>query len=228
MCLGVDNVLSGRFGLVHRALRISGQPLAVDIATPTEQAVITGHFGLGAGAQAAEPRAPLWSLMVATMWLDLIFLPLFLTGVETIDTPPGGGYGSSVIHADYTHSLVGALVLSAVLGALAVRLWGRRAGLVLAGVAFSHWVLDLIVHRADLPILPGNAGNLPLLGFGLWRFPAAAIALEVLLLVGGAYLYWRTARRHTSSVRGRITPGLVSVVLLASGAVVLLLDAFAG
>ena len=189
--------------------------------------MITGHFGLAAGAQAAEPRAPLWSLMLATMWLDVVFLPLFLTGVETIDTPPGGGYGSSVIHADYTHSLVGALVLSALLGGLAVRPWGRRAGLVLAGVAFSHWVLDLIVHRADLPILPGNAGNLPLLGFGLWRFPAVAVALEVVLLAGGVYLYWRTARRHTGQVRGRITPGLVSIVLLASGVVVIHLDAVA-
>jgi len=199
----------------------------MDLPQSAEQPVITGHFGLAAGAQAAEPRAPLWSLMLATMWLDVIFLPLFLTGVETIDTPPGGGYGSSVIHADYTHSLVGALVLSALLGALAVRPWGRRAGLVLASVAFSHWVLDLIVHRTELPILPGNAGNLPLLGFGLWRFQVAAIVLEVLLLIGGVYLYWRTARRHTSQIRGRITPGLVSVVMLASGIVVILLDAVA-
>ena len=189
--------------------------------------MITGHFGLAAGAQAAEPRVPLWSLMLATMWLDVVFLPLFLAGIETIDTPPGGGYGSSVIHADYTHSLVGALVLSALLGGLAVRPWGRRAGLVLAGVAFSHWVLDLIVHRADLPILPGNAGDLPLLGFGLWRFPAIAVAFEVVLLIGGVYLYWWTARRHTGQVRGRITPGLVSIVLLASGVVVILLDAVA-
>jgi hypothetical protein len=189
--------------------------------------VITGHFGLGAGAEAAEPRAPLWSLMLATMWLDVVFTPLFLAGVETIDTPSGGGYGSSVIHADYTHSLVGALLLSALFGAFAVRPWGRRAAIVLAAVAFSHWVLDLIVHRPDLPILPGNAGNLPLLGFGLWRFPAVSIALEALLLLGGVYLYWRTARRHTSQVRGRITPGLVSGVLLACGVAVLLLDALA-
>jgi membrane-bound metal-dependent hydrolase YbcI (DUF457 family) len=187
--------------------------------------VITGHFGLAAGAEAAEPRAPLWSLMLATMWLDVVFTPLFLAGVETIETPPGGGYGSSTIHADYTHSLVGALVLSAIFGAVAVRPWGRRAGVVLAAVAFSHWVLDLLVHRADLPILPGNAGGLPLLGFGLWRSPTVSILLEAALLVGGVYMYWRTARRYTSQVRGRLTPGLVSGVILACGVVVLVLDA---
>ena len=145
--------------------------------------------------------------------------------METIDTPPGGGYGSSVIHADYTHSLVGALVLSALLGGLAVRPWGRRAGLVLAGVAFSHWVLDLIVHRADLPILPGNLGDLPLLGFGLWRVPAASIALEAVILLGGVLVYWRTARSAAVPAGRRITPTVVSAALLGCGIVVLVLDA---
>ena len=62
---------------------------------------------------------------------------------------------------------------------------GSTAGLLLGAVAFSHWVLDLIVHRGDMPILPGNAGNLPLLGFGLWRVPVASILLEVTLLLLG-------------------------------------------
>ena len=67
--------------------------------------MITGHFGLAAGAKSADYRAPLWSLMLATMWLDVVFVPLVLLNIETIETPPGGGYGTSVIHADYTHSL---------------------------------------------------------------------------------------------------------------------------
>ena len=57
--------------------------------------------------------------MLATEWLDVVFAPLLLLGIETIDSPPGGGYGTSVIHADYTHSLLGALVLSAAFGAVA-------------------------------------------------------------------------------------------------------------
>src|SRR3954471_1240013 len=85
-------------------------PMAAAAAGP---AVIAGHFGFAAGAKPTEPSAPLWALMLATMWLDVVFTPLYLAGVESIATPPGGGYGTSVIHADYTHSLVGALVLSA-------------------------------------------------------------------------------------------------------------------
>ena len=188
--------------------------------------MIAGHFGLAAGAKSAGPSAPLWSLMLATMWLDVVFTPLYLAGVETLDTPPGGGYGTSVIHADYTHSLLGALILSGVFGGLAGWRWGRRVGVVLGAVAFSHWVLDLIVHRADLPILPGNLGGLPLLGLGLWRAPVASILLEALLLVGGVLLYWRAAMHNTSTnSTGRVTPVAVTVALLVSGVVVLVLDA---
>jgi hypothetical protein len=189
--------------------------------------VITGHFGLAAGAQSTEPAAPLWSLMLATMWLDVVFTPLYLAGIETLETPPGGGYGTSVIHADYTHSLLGALLLSAGFGALAGWRWGRRVAVVLAAVAFSHWVLDLVVHRADLPLLPGNLGGLPLLGFGLWRVPIASILLEAALLVGGVLLYWRTAQRNNRPASSsRVTPTVVAAALLLSGVVVLALDAF--
>ena len=134
---------------------------------------------------------------------------------------------SAVIHADYTHSLLGALVLSAAFGAVAWWRWDRRLGLLLAGVAFSHWVLDLIVHRGDLPILPGNAGDLPLLGFGLWKVPAASIAVEAALLLAGVFLYWRAAGSAGSSRGGRGNPSIAAGALLASGVIVLIIDALA-
>jgi membrane-bound metal-dependent hydrolase YbcI (DUF457 family) len=158
--------------------------------------VVAGHFGLAAGVKAQVPGAPLWALMLASQWLDVFFVPLFLAGVETIDPVDPANpnvYGGGVIHAVYTHSLLGAILLSVLAGALAWWLWGRRIGLVIAAVAFSHWLLDLLVHRADLPILPGNAGNLPQLGLGLWQVPIVAALVELLLVLGGAYLYYRRA-----------------------------------
>jgi hypothetical protein len=59
----------------------------------------------------------------------------------------------------------------------------------------SHWLLDLLMHRADMPILPGSAGDLPRLGLGLWRSPAGSAVLELALVVGGGAVYWQAARR---------------------------------
>ena len=188
--------------------------------------MVAGHFGLAAAVKAQVPAAPLWALMLATVWLDVVFAPLLVAGVERIEDVPGtdGGYGDHIIRADYTHSLVGAGLLAALFGVVAARWWGRRVGTVLGAVVFSHWLLDLIVHRGDMPILPGDIGGLPRLGLGLWRVPAAAVALELVLVVGGAYLYWRAAAdvadaRGASVGRARLLGGLVLVAGLLTLAV---------
>jgi membrane-bound metal-dependent hydrolase YbcI (DUF457 family) len=189
--------------------------------------MIAGHFGLAAMVKSRERQTPLWGLMLATVWLDIIFVPLLLAHVETFEPVPGshGGYGRMIIHANFTHSLLGALVLSAVLGAAFLWRWGRRVAVVIGLVAFSHWVLDLFVHRADMPILPGNAGHLPMLGFGLWRYPLAVAAAECALVVAGAWLYWRAARSVTLAAGvGKRRADLVSVLILIGGIIVLVLD----
>jgi hypothetical protein len=189
--------------------------------------MIAGHFGFAAIVKSREQRTPLWALMLATVWLDIIFVPLFLTHIETIEPVPGthGGYGTGIIHANYTHSLLGALFLSAILGMAFLWRWNQRSCLVVALVAFSHWVLDLFVHRADMPILPGNAGHLPMLGFGLWRYPWTVAAAECTLVIAGAWLYWRAARSVTIAAGvGKRRADLVSVLILIGGITVLVLD----
>jgi hypothetical protein len=156
-----------------------------------------GHYGLAAGVKSGAPRIPLWVLMVSSYLLDIIFILLFAAGIESFRPmdPANPGYGKVIIQAYYTHSLVGALLISAGAGLLGRVKWGGRGGLVIGSMVFSHWVLDLLVHRPDLPILPGNAGNLPLMGFGLWNYPAVSAILELALVLGGAYLYFRSAMR---------------------------------
>jgi hypothetical protein len=189
--------------------------------------MIAGHFGFAAMVKAREPAVPLWSLMLATAWLDIVFVPLFLAGIETIAPVEGSqiGYGTGVIHADYTHSLLGAVLLSVFLGALFGARWGRRSAIVLGLVSFSHWVLDLPVHRADMPLLPANAGGLPLLGFGLWRYPVVSILIELVLVLAGAWLYWRAARAGSASA-GISThrAGLVAGLIALGGVAVLALN----
>jgi hypothetical protein len=186
--------------------------------------VIAGHFGFAAMVKSRERSTPLWALMLATVWLDIIFIPFLLTHRESVQ-PIHPGYGGLIIHADYTHSIVGMLVLSAVLGAMFLPRMGRRIALVIALVSASHWVLDLVVHRADMPVLPGNIGNLPSFGLGLWNHPRVAICVEFILVVAGAFLYGRAAM-EVSRRAGRdgrlasLSAGMIAVF----GLLVLLMD----
>ena len=186
--------------------------------------MIAGHFGLAAAVKSREQQLPLWSLMLATVWLDIIFVPLLIAGLETIETAPGAlpGYGASIIHADYTHSLIGAVLLSVLFGAVAGAFWGRRNGIVLGAVVFSHWVLDLLFHRQDMPILPGNFGNLPRLGLGLWQYPIVAVVIELLVVLIGSYLYWRAARGLPRDASSRAN--LAAALVLIGGIGVQVLD----
>lgn len=186
--------------------------------------MIAGHFGFATVVKSRERSAPLWALMLATVWLDIIFVPLFAAHLETVQLI-GAGYGGMIIHADYTHSIVGMLALSAVLGAMFLPRLGRRVALVVALVSASHWVLDLIVHRPDMPVLPGNLGNLPHFGFGLWNHPPAAACVELVLVVAGAAMYWRAATEVSAKAgrNGRLA-SLSAAMIAVFGLGILLLD----
>lgn len=187
--------------------------------------MIAGHFGFAAAVKSRERAAPTWALMLATVWLDIVFVPLLAMKIEGF-TPAADAtrkYGGLIIHADYTHSIVGALLLAVIFGVCAAMAWSKRVGMVLGAVVFSHWALDLLVHRADMPVLPANYGDLPKLGFGLWRFPVATAVIELLFVVAGAVLYWRAAREVAGTEkRGRAD--LAGTLVLVFGVAVLVLD----
>ena len=104
--------------------------------------VIAGHFGFAAVVKSREPQVPLWSLMLACQWMDVLFVPLFALGIERIvpiaTAGPHPGYGEGIIYADYTHSLLGALVIAVTFGLSAAWFWGGRNGAVLAGAVLSR------------------------------------------------------------------------------------------
>ena len=190
--------------------------------------MIAGHFGFAAIVKSRERKVPLWSLMLATVWLDIVFIPLFVMKIETVKPVPGvsGSYGGNIIYADYTHSLLGALVLSAVFALFFGPRWGKRCAIVLGFVSFSHWLLDLTVHRRDMPLLPGNLGQLPRLGFGLWQFKTVSVLVELLLVILGAWCYWRAASDVTTSAqRGRSRAMISAALILLCGVAVLAMDA---
>lgn len=159
--------------------------------------MLAGHFALAAVVKSRQPQVPLWALMLGTQLLDVIFVGLLLGGFESFRAVGGGqaGYGELIITADYTHSLVGALGISLVAALVTMIAWGRRNGIIIGAMVFSHWILDLVTHRSDLAVLPGNSGGLPRLGLGLWQWPWASAGIELAMIVVGAFLYYHAAMR---------------------------------
>ncbi|PSK97616.1 hypothetical protein CLV63_1074 [Murinocardiopsis flavida] len=184
--------------------------------------MLAGHFGVAGIVKAVRPELPMGVLLVASQVPDLFFLPLSMAGVERLAPVAGAdGYGANLITAPFSHALVSNVVFAALAGVLVAVLargrWGRGAGWIVAGTVFSHWLLDLIVHRPDIAVLPGNAGGLPLLGLGLWEAPVAAAVVEGALVLAGIVLYaWRTLRDHPDRTRALLYSAGIALLLAGS------------
>jgi hypothetical protein len=172
--------------------------------------VLAGHYAVSYAVKAWRPSTPLWALFVAVQLLDVLWGTFVLLGIERVSIVPGITRLNplDLYYMPFTHSLTGALLWSGVAG-LACRVWRPRwaASWAVAVAVLSHWALDLLVHRPDLPLV----GNRYKVGLGLWDHPALATSLEVSLLLGGAVLY---ARRRPSDVRRRVA--LLTGSLLAA------------
>ena len=179
--------------------------------------MIVGHFALGAATKRFAPAMPIWILLMAPQFMDVVFVPLVLVGLESFEYGP---YGHLNLNILYSHSLVGALAIAAVAYWIGNRFWkSSRGGIILASLSFSHWILDVMVHRPDLPILPGNLGSFPMLGFGLWDFEFGALATEVAMAVIAVILYFHWARKEQKNARWFVGPAIVTLffaVLIAS------------
>jgi hypothetical protein len=150
-----------------------------------------GHYGPAFGGKAALRQIPLWVLFIAVQWMDVVWSVFVLAGVEKVRIVPGLMQGSplDLYYMPYTHGLAGALILSAILGgivAIFMRENKRAVFTVVAACVFSHWLLDLVVHKPDLWIYDDVK-----LGFGLWRWVWISLPLELITLFVGAWFYVR-------------------------------------
>jgi membrane-bound metal-dependent hydrolase YbcI (DUF457 family) len=141
--------------------------------------MFVGHYGVSFAVKSMDQRIPLWALFIAAQLLDVLWAPFVLLGVEKVRIVPGitASNPLDLYYMPYTHSLLAAALWSIVaLGAW--RLWrrtrtGARAALLVALAVFSHWVLDFLVHRPDLPLYDNTAK----VGLGLWNRPLLAFVL---------------------------------------------------
>jgi hypothetical protein len=170
-----------------------------------------GHYAASLAAKSAEPSLPLWTCVAGAQLIDIGWGSLILAGVEhgRID-PSLPGSQLDLYFMPYTHSLPAALLWAAAAALLLLRplRLSGRAALILAAVVFSHWLLDLLVHRPDLALWFGG----PKAGFAFWNAPVAEMAVEMgLLVLAGAV--WTAARR----ARGlAIWPAIAVLALLVA------------
>ena len=152
-----------------------------------------GHFAVGLGARRFTPGISLALWFIAVQLLDLIWPVLLLAGLEHVRIDPGNTPMTPLDFYDYpiTHSLVGAAAWGAALAGVWLVLRGRRGGAALLfGGVLSHWVLDVVSHRPDVPVLPHG----PYLGLGLWYSVPLTIGVESAMFAAGIWLYARGRR----------------------------------
>ena len=158
--------------------------------------MFVGHEAIALAGRAKTPRISLGTWFLAVQFLDLLWPIYLLLGWEHVRISPGITKLTPLDFYDYpiSHSLVGALGWSVAFGVgylILTRGKGQRRGALLLGAGvFSHWLLDLLVHTDDLPILVRG----PYVGLGLWDVPVAALSLETALFALGIFLYLRATR----------------------------------
>ena len=156
-----------------------------------------GHVAVGLAAKRAEPHVSLGWWFAAVQLVDLIWPILLLAGLEHVRIAPGITAFTPLDFYDYpiTHSLVGSAVWAGLFAGLWLSLRARtgprpsalRVAALLAACVLSHWILDAISHRPDMPILPHG----PYVGLGLWYSVPATLAVELPMFAVGIALYVR-------------------------------------
>jgi len=173
-----------------------------------------GHFGVAFAAKRAAPTVSLGTLFVACELVDLLWPVFLLTGVETVAIAPGITRFTPLDfrHYPWSHSLLMGAVWALI---FAAGYFFRRGqwlpAVVLALAVLSHWFLDLVVHRPDLPLAPGSDVKV---GFGVWDSVAGTLLLEGALFVIGVRFYLRGSQA-SDRIGHWALYGLVALLLLA-------------
>lgn len=152
-----------------------------------------GHFGVALAAKQVAPRPSLGTLVLAAQLADGLWPIFLLLGWEEVKIEPGITAVTPLLFVSYpySHSIPADLIWAAVLGGGYYLLRRDRSGaLWVAGLVLSHWVLDFVAHRPDMPVWPGG----PSVGLGLWYSLPATLIVEYSIFGAGILVYTRATR----------------------------------
>jgi hypothetical protein len=155
--------------------------------------MVTGHFAVAFLAKRAEPKISLGTAAFAAMLVDPIFFVLLIAGIESFAPVPGAKLNRVIgENIAWSHSLLMGILWGAIFAAIYF-LWRRywRGAWILFALVISHWVLDVISHRPDMPLAPGTSVRL---GLGLWNSMPATLFIEGGLWLTAIVIYVRSTR----------------------------------
>ena len=176
-----------------------------------------GHFAVALAAKKAAPKTSLGTLVLAAQFADLLWPVLLLLGIEQVRIVPGLLPVGPLDFTSYpiSHSLVAQLGWGALLGIINFLVRRNLSGALLVGCLVpTHWLLDFIAHRPDMPIYPGGAKY----GLGMWNSLPLTIVVEYVLFTAGIAIYLSVthAKDRTGNLALWSLLGLLAVVYPAS------------
>lgn len=161
-----------------------------------------GHFAVAFAAKKTAPKVSLGTLILAAVLLDAVWPVLVLLGIERFRIVPGYTAVNpfEFLHYPWSHSLAMTLVWSLLAGLVYLAASGDRRGALWVGLLVaSHWLLDFVTHRPDMPLYPGGSERL---GLALWQSWPATFAVEGAMFAAAVALYTKvtSARDRTGSI----------------------------
>jgi hypothetical protein len=178
--------------------------------------MLAGHIGVALAIGSTERRVNVGVFIAAALVLDVILWLLVLLGIESVSIPPDFETTRQVAFVfAYSHGLLATAVWSVAAGAIGSWAYPRlpqqrwRIGGLIAAAVFSHWLLDALVHKPELPLV--GSGSLHV-GLGLWDAMPIAVGVEAAIVVVGVYLFVAGSRLS----RGRsVALAVLSLAVLA-------------
>jgi hypothetical protein len=153
-----------------------------------------GHFGVGLAAKRIDKKPSLGTLFLASQFIDLLWPVFLLFGLERVALDPGNTAFTPLdfVYYPYTHSFFSVFVWSCLFGAVYFLIRKNLKGsLLLGSLVMSHWILDLVTHRPDLPLTFSNDIKV---GFGLWNSVFFTIVIEGAIFLLGSFFYLKTTK----------------------------------
>ena len=173
-----------------------------------------GHFAVGLGAKKAAPKVKLGTLFFAAQFLDLLWPLLLILGIENARISPGNTAFTPLDFYDYpfSHSLLTSIGWSIIIAGIYFYLRKNlRNSIIIGCTVFSHWLLDFLVHKPDLPIAPGIH---TVLGLGLWNSIIGTVLVEGFLFISAIYIYIR-ATKPIDRIGNYAFWGFIAVLLIS-------------